>query len=116
MGAFGKEAIQLCIFLAEFGDESCYSVSLQRIYQRPSVRITAKSGGNLKKIDHDTIAGGGEEAMPLKKMFRVGSNSDVWLRPEISCVFGFFSEKENVKNSKYYAKSGPMVPLLRYQS
>jgi hypothetical protein len=37
MGAFGKEAINLCKFLAEFGDESCYVVSLQRIYQRLSI-------------------------------------------------------------------------------
>jgi hypothetical protein len=37
MGAFGKEAIKLCKFLAEFGDESC---CLQRIYQR-LVGITA---------------------------------------------------------------------------
>jgi hypothetical protein len=41
MGAFGKEAIKLCKFLAEFGDESCYSVTLQRIYQRLSVGIIA---------------------------------------------------------------------------
>jgi hypothetical protein len=40
MGAFGKEAIKLCKFLAEFGDESCYSVSLDRIYQRLSVGMT----------------------------------------------------------------------------
>jgi hypothetical protein len=42
MAAFGKEAIKLYKFLAEFGDENCYSVSLQRIYQRLSVGITAK--------------------------------------------------------------------------
>jgi hypothetical protein len=43
MGAFGKEAIELCKLLAEspIEDERCSSVSLQRIYQRLSVGITA---------------------------------------------------------------------------
>jgi hypothetical protein len=71
MGAFGKEAIQLCILLAEFGDESCNSVSLQRIYQRPSVGITANiecQVETLRRLITTPLPDGGEEAMPPKKM------------------------------------------------
>jgi hypothetical protein len=69
----GKEAIELCKFLAEL-EMRVVLVSLQRIYQRLSVGITANIECQVetKGIASDTAD-------------RVGVNSDVWCRSLRAC-------------------------------
>ena len=48
LGAFGKEAIKLCKYLAKYTLNDFYSIEIQRIYQRLSVSITANIERQVK--------------------------------------------------------------------